>query len=90
MKITQTELTKLQTLTAPEIAREMCGRQLAIPNGWEGGGIVVGAWRAQGTIRLLLAWPTAENPSQLFNERIEGLTEANAEVSHDQNGEKKL
>jgi hypothetical protein len=31
---------------------------------------VCGGWMVNGEIRILLAWPNADNPEQLFNERL--------------------
>ena len=51
-----------------DIIRRLAGVALPLPNRW-GDGVVVGAWKLKGErVKLLLAWPTAENPDQLFNE----------------------
>lgn len=64
-----TELTTLDTLvTSPtEIIRRVAGTKLPLSNGW-GLGVVVGCWKIDEKVKLLLAWPSAENPKQLFNE----------------------
>lgn len=40
--------------TPEEIIREMAGQRLPLTNGW-GLGVVVGAWKLKGEVRLLLA-----------------------------------
>lgn len=75
-KLTPDEVAELEGLPASMLAIELGGRNLALSNRW-GNGEVVGAWRHQGKIRL--AWPSAENPDQLFNEEIEQLTQQRPE-----------
>lgn len=71
-KLLPEEFKYFSSQKASEIAVKLIGRPLSLPNGW-GDAIVVGAWKSEGAPRVLLAWPNAENPKNLFNERLEDL-----------------
>ena len=48
---------------------DLIGKMLPLSNGW-GLAEVCGGWTVEGIDHVLLAWPSADNPKQLFNERI--------------------
>lgn len=50
-----------------EIMTKYAGHTFPLSNGW-GVGQLVGAWELNGETRVLLAWPGAQNPKELFNE----------------------
>jgi hypothetical protein len=50
-----------------EIIIKYAGYTFPLSNGW-GVGQLVGTWELNGKIHALLAWPSAQNPTELFNE----------------------
>jgi len=75
MKLTTQEAAEFSKMPTALVGQRLCGRCLNLPNGWPGGGVVVGAFRARGVLRVLLAHPSENAAEQLFNERIESLVE---------------